>query len=372
MTAADTAARWIGPQELAQLRAWAEVVASGTTSAELWAQTDALQDLATSQCPVRVVAPDELPPDAFVAAICMVGSPEAMAEVPPTGDEVAIAVRALQARVGRSLDAVVSLDLAGINAFWPVAAAAQLGLPLVDSDGMGRILPLVEQTVYTLGGLRQCPMTLVGPAGELLMIEGPDTKATERVMRAAIRAAGGWMITACYPMTAAELARTGLTGAVSRGLDIGRELCEATDAETLERILVRRADARVLGHGRIVDVEHRSVRVGAAVSHPSSMIIELFGAPGRTLRLEIADSPLAAFVDGALVAAVPDIPLLIDMAAAAVRDPDRMRVGDQVGVVVCPTAPEWHTVAGRRLVGPRSFGLNLDHPRAVVPDGPPR
>ena len=360
--------RWLGTADLEPLRSWAEVVASGTTGAELWAQTDAIEDILRARGGVRLCDPEDLAADATVAAVCMVGSPSAMAEVPPSGDEVVMAVQTLQSRLGRNLDAVVSLDFAGINAFWPLVAAAQLDLPVVDSDGMGRILPLVEQTVYTLGGLRQCPMALVGPSGELLLIDGPETKATERVMRAAIRSAGGWMMCACYPMSGADLARTGLTGTVSRGLSIGRELNAARDAAALENVLVRRAGAQVLGRGQIVDVEQRNARSGAAISNPSSIIIDLFGGAPRALRLEVADSPLAVFVDGALVAAVPDIPLVIDMAAAAVRDVDRVGVGDQVSVVVCPAAAEWHTPAGRRLVGPQSFGLGVVHPRPAVAD----
>ena len=44
------------------------------------------------------------------------------------------------------------LGAGGVNSMLPIAAAARLGLPLVDCDGMGRAFPELQMVTFTIGG----------------------------------------------------------------------------------------------------------------------------------------------------------------------------------------------------------------------------
>ena len=52
-------------------------------------------------------------------------------------------------------------EIGGINAVLPLVLGAQLGLPVVDCDGMGRAFPQLEMFVPSIEGLPLCPSTIV-------------------------------------------------------------------------------------------------------------------------------------------------------------------------------------------------------------------
>lgn len=49
------------------------------------------------------------------------------------------------------------IEAGGVNSMLPIAAAARLGLPLVDCDGMGRAFPELQMVTFTIGGLKRRP-----------------------------------------------------------------------------------------------------------------------------------------------------------------------------------------------------------------------
>jgi DUF917 family protein len=92
--------------------------------------------------PVNLVDIDELPDDALVVPVCMMGAPTVMTEKLPQGEELINAFRALEQLLGRKIDAVLCGEAGGVNSTTPfVVAVAMAGLPLVDGDGMGRAYP---------------------------------------------------------------------------------------------------------------------------------------------------------------------------------------------------------------------------------------
>jgi DUF917 family protein len=57
--------------------------------------------------PVRLVDIDQLPDDALIVPVCMMGAPTVMTEKLPQGDELMIAFRALEKLLGKKIDAVL-------------------------------------------------------------------------------------------------------------------------------------------------------------------------------------------------------------------------------------------------------------------------
>ena len=45
------------------------------------------------------------------------------------------------------------MEAGGVNSMLPIAAAARLGLPMVDCDGMGRAFPELQMVTFTIGGV---------------------------------------------------------------------------------------------------------------------------------------------------------------------------------------------------------------------------
>ncbi|MEO3861584.1 DUF917 domain-containing protein [Acrocarpospora sp. B8E8] len=332
-----------------------------------------LEDILAHTGPVELVAADELDPDTPCAAIGAMGSTVAMAELPPSGDEPVVLARSLAGRFGAPLGAVMPLNAASVNALHPVAAAAVLGLPLIDCDGMGRVFPLIHQTTYELAGVSLSPLAVVSAGHDSLLLDTGSARA-EQIARSMAQAAGGWLLCGMYPARVGRLREAAIHGSVSRVLEVGRVLCEHASRddrsghgtarhERLLRELTAATGAAVLGGGRVVEIGP-SVRQAGTVypGNPVGMVVHDHDS-GRLIRLEAHNELVLALSDGALAAAVPDLLCLLDRSTLRMTGPERLTAGDQVDVLCVPAAPVWHSVAGLALGGPGAFGFPLRHPR---------
>ncbi|TNC25470.1 S-methyl thiohydantoin desulfurase domain-containing protein [Amycolatopsis alkalitolerans] len=314
--------------------------------------------------PVTLVRPDSVAPETRCAAICVIGSGAALADLPPSGDEFALAVRELERLTRRRFDAVYPIAAATVSALAPLAAAAQLDVPLLDADGMGRTFALIHHTAMHLGGVSPTPLVIRGVTGENVAITAPRPARADALLRSNVDVVGGWAALAAYPATAGQLRRAALTGTVSRLINVGRLLLACSDPDVLVARLAAVTGCRRIGRGRIVELEHLSRPADVTIpAHPSSVVIDELGGQGRLLRLELRSEIVAAFADGALAAAAPDLICLVDVLRGELSTLDSLEPGDLVDVLVMPADAVWYSAEGLAMVGPASHGIPLDHPR---------
>jgi DUF917 family protein len=321
-------------------------------------------DLLRRNGPVRLVRPESLPPRTYCAALCVVGSGPAVADLPPSGDEFALAVRDLEDVTRHRFGAVYPLAAATVSALVPLVAASQLDLPLLDADGMGRAYALIHHTAMHLAGLPPTPLVLRGATGESISIEVRVPARMDTLLRSNVDTLGGWAALAAYPAEAGALRHAALAGTVSRLLNVGRLLLASHDPDVLVTRLAAVTGCRRIGRGRIVELEHLSRPSDVTIpAHPSSVVIDEVGGQDRMLRLELRSEIVAVFADGALVAAAPDLICLVDVLRGEVSTLDALEPGDLVDVLVMPAEAVWYSAAGLAMVGPASHGIPLDHPR---------
>ena len=103
--------------------------------------------------PVEVVSVDEVPADAVVVTAAMMGAPTVMVEKLPGIEEVARPVLELSEHYGAPITHIACAEVGGVNSTIPLVAAAALGLPLIDGDGMGRAFPELQMVLPTLDGI---------------------------------------------------------------------------------------------------------------------------------------------------------------------------------------------------------------------------
>jgi len=305
---------------------------------------------------VRLVPPGSLPESAQCLAIGFIGSPTIQSEKLPMVGQFAEAVRVAERRLGHEVGALAALNAAGVNALAPLLAATELGLPVADADGMGRIFPNVERSVFTLAGLDVGPCTLAGAQGDVMIIEPAGNMRAEALIRPATVALGGWCVAVLYPMSAGLLARHGIHGSVSRVLDVGRTLRRAAASdEPRGHRLAAGLGGRLLASGIVAEV-HRPSRRG----FPSgAVIVTDLDDPDRSVRLETQNEYMLALADGVPLAAVPDLICTVDHDTGEPVDIERLHYGHVVDVITLPAAPAWHTAAGLALAGPETFGYAL-------------
>jgi len=314
--------------------------------------------------PVSLRRPEVIATETRCIALCVIGSGSALADLPPAGDEFSVAVRQIEQLTETKFGAIYPLAAATVSALAPVAAASQLGLPLIDADGMGRTFALIHHTAMHLAGIPITPLVAHGPTGESVLIQTPAGPRADRLLRGSVDALGGWAALAAYPTTAGELRRAALPGTMSRLINVGRVLLCGADPD---RLLVRLAaiiGCRRIGRGRIVELEHLSRPTDWTIpAHPSSLVIEETGGLGRQLRIELRSEIVAVFADGELVAAAPDLLCLFDVSRGVLATLDSLEPGDLVDVLATPADAIWYAPEGTAMVGLASHGIPLSHPR---------
>ena len=210
--------------------------------------------------PVSLKDIEDMPNDALIVPVCMMGAPTVMTEKLPQGDELMNAFRALEKLLGKKIDAVLCGEAGGVNSTTPFVVAAASGLPLIDGDGMGRAYPELQMVTFTMHGVSATPMVLCDDKGNSLVLDTVDNAWTERLARSATVEMGGSALLAFYAMDGATAKKAVVRGTLSLCQKLGRTLQEvrAAHGEPVAAIS-ELLGAKTIFHGRIRDIERRTV-----------------------------------------------------------------------------------------------------------------
>lgn len=311
---------------------------------------------------LSVVEADDLAPDDLVIAVGLVGSVTAFAEKPAAGEEFAAAFQRLRSHLGSDRSILVSsYETAGVNALSALLVSAQLHVPIVDVDGMGRGLSWVNQTTYDAAGLAICPFVLTQPAGHTFLVEATPGNEAERYVRSLTVQMGGWSSFAGYPLTGAQAKGFGVVDALARCLSLGRALSEAHqqsggDVAVGRSLAATEPGGRYLGRGRVVDM-----RWNYAAGYPvGSLIVMLAGEDGRPLRVEARNEYLAIIDLGEVVAAAPEIIGLIETHSGIPLLAEQVVRGAEVDIVIVAPPVRWTEPAFAERVSLSRVGYDLE------------
>jgi len=312
---------------------------------------------------VELVSVDDLPDDACVLPVAMMGAPTVMVEKLPSADQIAIAVQTLAKYVGKTPTHIACIEAGGVNSMVPVIAAAQLGLPLVDGDGMGRAFPELQMVLPTLAGIEATPMSIVDEKGNRGVFDTIDNTWAERLARSATVDMGCSAIVSLYAMTGAEVRAAFVPGTLSQCLATGLAIDEARRSlSDPVAAVVDRLGGRLLHVGKVVDVQRRTT---TGFARGDATVDGLDASLGRLLVLRFQNEHLVAEIDGAAVATTPDLIIVLDTESGEPITTEALRYGQRVSVLAAPSDERWHSPAGIALVGPRYFGYDLDPIRAL-------
>ena len=134
--------------------------------------------------PVTVIDLDDLSDDALVMPVAGWGAPTVGIEKLGSGREGTVLAAAVERWFGAPVAAVMAGEIGGGNGVVPVVIAAELGLPLVDADGMGRAFPEGPQVAMHVAGLSPTPAFLVDEYDNLVTLAPSDGDWLERLARA--------------------------------------------------------------------------------------------------------------------------------------------------------------------------------------------
>jgi DUF917 family protein len=301
---------------------------------------------------VDVVDLASLDPNDLIMPVAGWGAPTVGIEKLGSGREGRRLADAVERRFDRPVAAVMAGEIGGGNGVTPVALAAQLGLPLVDADGMGRAFPEGPMVAMHVAGLPAAPVFLTDEHGNLVTFDPVDGSWYERIARSMVVAFGGTTMGADFVMPAGNARGAVVEGTVSLGLRLGRALRDDGLAG-----LVAASGGFVLATGTVTDVERRTT---GGFARGTVTIADDGDDP---VRVHVQNENLLAERGETPLAIVPDLIVLLDEATGRAVPTERVRFGQRLSVLGIPCAPVWRTDGGLAVAGPGVFGF----PHAYVP-----
>lgn len=262
----------------------------------------------------------------------------------------------------KKLVAVVCAEIGGANSVEPLVAGAELGLPIVDADGMGRAFPELQMFLPFVFGSPPYPAAVGDEKGNVVAVSFVKTsKHLENFLRMKVVEmgcmAGLSFIFDWKDVTEEKF----ILYSLSRTWRLGNTVLRARHDKVspVDRIL-QHENGKLLITGKIADVS-RGTEGGF---NRGRLTIEGSGKfSDLTLGIEFQNENYVAFFmksDGTrdILATVPDLISLVDEDTGEPVATEEVRYGLRVAAIAMPCFPRWDTPEGLAAGGPVAFGYH--------------
>ncbi|CAM2363440.1 DUF917 domain-containing protein [Listeria seeligeri] len=308
--------------------------------------------------PVKLLSPEEIADDDYFIPAAMMGAPSVLIEKFPKGDEFVRVFEKLGRYLGKEVKGTFPMEAGGVNSMIPIVVAAQLGLPLIDCDGMGRAFPELQMVTFHLDGISATPMAITDEKGNIGIMETIDNKWTERIARVTTVEMGASSLVSLYPCDGAQIKQSSIKHIVTLSEEIGKVIRETSldESEKLQQLLDVTKGYHLF-EGKITDVVRETragfnfgrVRINGLNNDAESEVIVHF-----------QNENLVAEKNGQPIAITPDLICMVDLETLMPVTTEALKYGKRVRVMGLPADDAWRTAKGIETVGPRYFGYDVD------------
>lgn len=308
---------------------------------------------------IRLMDPMDLADDDLVAVVSNMGAPLVGQERLNDPATAGRAVAMMEELLGRRFRAVMSVEIGGGNGLQPLLVAAQLNIPVVDADAMGRAYPEAQMTSFAIGDLPMYPMSLADVRGhEVVIHKVTSWKWMERIGRKVCVELGSIASTCKAPRTGREVKDWGIHYTTTKAIRLGQAVLRARreHADPIAAVLQHEGGQQVF-RGKISDIQRRATE---GFLRGKAHIEGLDADRGRTLVLDFQNEFTVGTVDGRPVVMTPDLICVLDSVSGDAIGTETLRYGQRVTVIALPAPPVLTSSKGLQHVGPRAFGYDID------------
>lgn len=302
--------------------------------------------------------PMALDDDAIVCVAGNIGAPTVSIEKLPEGTEMYRSLRLLEQHIGRPFDAIAIAEIGGANSMQPLIAGLQAGIPVVDSDSMGRAFPEIQMSSFLFDtGVTVTPFAMVDAAGNSVVV--PDTISdlwSEQVARNIAVTMGARAGLVSTIMTGAQVKQAGVHYTMTLAHHLGNQVLAAQKQKSdVPAVVADVLDGNVLFRGKIADVDRRTSKGFAR----GGVTIESFSSTD-TLKIEFQNEFLIATINGDVIVTTPDLICMVTEDEGEPVTTELLRYGTRVAVIAVPAPEQLKTATALNVVGPKAFGYDLD------------
>ncbi|QKG83982.1 DUF917 domain-containing protein [Kroppenstedtia pulmonis] len=355
-------ARKIGLDEIEYLAIGAAVLGTGGGGDPFIGKLMAQK--AIEECgPVTLLDPKEVPDDALVVPVAMMGAPTVFVEKISNGDEALHSLRRLEEHLDKKAFAVMPMECGGLNSTIPFVVAARAGLPIVDADGMGRAFPELQMETFNVYGVSGTPMAITDERGNWCLVNTVDNHMLEYIARGITVRMGGVGHIAEYPMTGTQMRETSIHYTTTLAINLGKAITDARKQmkkplEMMEKALTESGygSPYVLFEGKITDVDRETVE---GFTKGTVSLEGIGDDSGDQFKVEFQNENLIAFRNEKVAATVPDLITFLDLETGKPLTTEGLRYGYRVMCIGIPTPPIMRTPEALEIWGPKYFGYDL-------------
>jgi uncharacterized protein len=305
--------------------------------------------------PVRLVSPSSLCDNDIVAPVAFMGAPLVSVEKIPSGKEATALIARLEHTLGIRPTVLMAGEIGGANAFTPLIMAGLLNLPVLDADTLGRAFPELQMSSCNLYGVSASPAVLADSLGNTTIITASNACTIERIARYSTIAMGSSVAVSLYTMTGKQARSAVVPHTLTQACALGKIILEArANSQNPVHALVTYTDAVHLGSGIVNDIDH-AIKDGFLRGKFRILMAD------TALEVVYQNENLIVYVNGHVSATTPDIIIPVQAETGAPLSCNALRYGMRVAVLVFPAPDVWKTAKGLELVGPRSFGYDINY-----------
>ncbi|KPH21543.1 hypothetical protein AN948_01120 [Rhodococcus sp. ADH] len=290
--------------------------------------------------------------EAHVLPIGIIGASSTVgAEFLPSGQECLLVARKIEELTRVALGAVVAMQAGGINALTGLAAAADLGLPLLDADLAGGAVPRLDQLSNGSWEEPVVPVVLVDAVGRVAVFDTADSDSSldsstlERLVRSFVGVSTGWAAIGFRPIQRDRTPDLVVWGSMTRAINLGRaQATQNSDWDHYQPEL----DSQVLAVGRVVGLHRVRDTKGWCLVETDR---------GQLCRLDMQTEYLLVTVDGLLAASVPDVIVVLERHTGIPLATDNLRLDFEVVVIRLAALPYPDDPRLQHELSPAGYGL---------------
>jgi hypothetical protein len=308
-----------------------------------------------------LVSVDEVPDDALICTPYLLGaiSPlsaeeeQTYAGLQDSGlDPLLQAYSEFQAHLGQEFFGTTPCELGGSNtaaAFFP---AVMNGHKIIDADPAGRAVPEITHSTYFLAGLPAAPIYAVNQFGESFLIDKlKDDQRAETLVRALSQVSRNSIAAIDHALPMRDLRDVLIPSTISMAMRLGQICRDAiASGEDSAAQVAKAGDGAVVFSGTVSSVTYETNH-GFTIGQ-----IALQGA-GKTAKVSVKNENMACWLDGTVLATVPDLICLFDtLTGEPVANPDVVK-GQEIAVVILPAPDAFKSEKGLSIFGPAYAGV---------------
>jgi DUF917 family protein len=269
------------------------------------------------------------------------------------------AIERFEQRLGRPVDAIISIEIGASNTAAALDAGVRLGRPVLDADYAGRAIPAFDCTLPAIAGKLAGPVILADYYGDVVEVtDFANVGRLEAIGKMVAKATLGRIGSAGLPLSGREVKAVAARGTLSESLQAGRALRRAREAggDVVADLVAGLPRSSYLFRGRLDATEWDNADGYMTGYH---RISGLDCWRGHELKIYFQNENHLAWLDDSPLAMSPDIIELVDANTAEPLVNTFIEAGQQLAVLGLLRPDALSTPAAIAALGPARWGFEI-------------